>query len=80
MPKRSRVSEDNKNVITIPDEAIYYIVSNYMQQKTNVSGISVLLGISAETVENVLQLFIDWASLHGYTKNGVLTIGGHKID
>ena len=66
--------------VTIDDEAIYYIVNNYLQEKTKTSGLSVLVGISSETVEDVLRLFIDWAALRGYIEDGVLTIGEEEVD
>ena len=64
-----------KQVVTIPDEAIYYIVSNFLQEKTKVSGLSVLVGVPADTVEQVLRLFVEWSARMGYVRDGVLTVG-----
>ena len=60
--------------VSIPDEAIYYIVSNYLQNKTT-PGIPVVVGISTQTVEDILQLLIDWSARSGYIKDGVISIG-----
>jgi len=61
--------------IMVPDEAIYYVVSHYLQGKNKEGFEPVVIGISTGTVENILQLFVDWAGRNGYVKDGVLTIG-----
>ena len=87
MPKKSTkfevkkgkfVPEGSQEVI-VPDEALKYIVANFLQEKNN-DGMPIVIGVSHHTVETVLQLLIDWAMLNGYVKDGILTIGGHKID
>lgn len=72
------VPEGTQEVL-IPDEALSYIVSHYLQEK-NKDGMPIVIGISPHAVEAVLQLLIDWSAANGYVKNGILTLGGHKID
>lgn len=64
--------------VIIPDEALEYITRHYLE-KHSTEGVPAVLGISSTTVEHVLGLFIEWAGAHGYVRNGVLMIGGHKI-
>jgi hypothetical protein len=74
-----KVVPDNIEEVIIPDEAIYYIVGRYLQDR-NEEGLSpVVVGVSTHTVEKILQLFVDWAHTNNYIKNGILTVGGHKI-
>lgn len=75
----SLVSEDTEELL-IPDEAIHYVVSNFLQGKTVKGGAPVIIGVTTSDVENVLQLFVNWADRNGYIKGGILTIGGYKID
>jgi hypothetical protein len=83
--KRSKASKSRKKVtgvteeIIIPDQAVDFIVSRYLQER-NKDDLPVVTGISTDTVETVLQLFLDWAGKRNYIKNGVLTLGGHPID
>jgi hypothetical protein len=60
--------------VSIPDEAVYYIVSNYLQNQTT-PGIPVVVGISTQTVEDILQLLVDWSARSGHIKDGVINIG-----
>jgi len=76
--KKKKEVPSGSQKITIPDEAIYYIVSNFLREKMKTPGLSVLVGVPAETVEQVLQLFIDWSALQGRVKDGVLTIGNSE--
>ena len=76
--KGELVPEGTQEVI-IPDEALNYIVSHYLRAK-NKEDMPIVVGISLDTVEAVLQLLIDWSAANGYVKDGVLTIGGYKID
>jgi hypothetical protein len=61
--------------LDIPDDAIYYIVSHYLQGKASQEEVAAVIGISTQTVEDVLQLFIDWAARNNHIKDGVMTIG-----
>lgn len=70
---------DRVESLTMPDEVIDYVVSHFLQ-KRQTDGVVVSVGISAETVETVLQLFVDWAALNGYVNNNVMVIGGSKVD
>ena len=79
-PRNNQFIPSDAEEIIIPDEAIYYIVSRYLQGRNKEGDVPVVVGISTNTVEDVLQLFIDWAAQSGYIKDGMLTIGGHKID
>lgn len=65
------------NEFEIPDEAIDYIIRNYLL-KVQVAGVPVSLGIAQRDVEAVLQLLFDWCSLKGYLKDGLLTLGKFK--
>lgn len=87
MPKRTtRKLNSREDVpsgyqkVVIPDEAIYYIVSNYLQEKTKTTGVSVLVGISTEAVQEVLRLFVDWAGMRGLVKDGVLTLDNTHLE
>jgi hypothetical protein len=60
--------------VQIPDDAIRYIVSHYLQHKS-VPGVPVVVGISIQTVEDILQLLIDWAAVSGNIEDGVVKIG-----
>lgn len=61
--------------IIVPDEAVYYVVSRYLEGKNKEGFEPVVIGISTGTVESILQLFVDWAGRNGHVKDGVLTIG-----
>lgn len=63
------------NEIEVPAEAIYYIVSHYLQGKAESEGVPGVIGISTQTVEDVLQLLIDWAAKNNHIEDGVMTIG-----
>lgn len=63
--------------VVIPDEAIYYIVSNFLQ-KRSVPGMPVVTGVSTQTVEDILQLLVDWSTKNGYVDGATITIGGKK--
>jgi hypothetical protein len=67
-------AKDQATEVTIPDEAIYYIVNNYLQNR-NATGVPVVLGVSTQTVEDILQLLVDWAARTGHIKDGVISIG-----
>lgn len=67
-------AKDVVTEVTIPDEAIYYIVNNYLQNRSS-TGVPVVLGISTQTVEDILQLLVDWAARSGHVKDGVISIG-----
>jgi len=66
-------TEESPSVI-IPDEVVYYIVSNYLQIKRD-TGVSVVAGVSTQTVEDILQLLVNWGSSSGNIKEGVLHLG-----
>jgi hypothetical protein len=63
----------------VPDEAISYIISRYLQGKNTEGGVPVVTGISTQAVREVLRLFVQWAGRNDYIKDGILTMGGHKI-
>ena len=73
------IPEESPQAVTIPDECIYYIMSRYLHGKNKEGEAPVVIGIPTHVVEDVLQLFIDWAEKNGYVRDGILTIGGHKI-
>lgn len=75
---KGSLSSSGVQEVIIPDEALTYIISNFLQEK-NKGDSPVVIGVSSSTVETVLQLFIDWAAKNGYVKGGIMTIGGHKI-
>lgn len=77
--KSSKPVTDGKQKLTVPDDAIYYVVSNFLEKKTKTSGVPVLIGISTQTVEEVIGLFVDWAAANGYVRDGIMTIGGEKV-
>lgn len=58
---------------SIPDEAITYIVSNYLK-KRSVESVSLTVGIPSNTVEDILILFFQWAEKKSLVEEGVLTI------
>ena len=67
-------AKDVPTEVSIPDDAIYYIVGNYLQKKYT-AGVPVVVGISTQTVEDVLQLLVDWSALNGHVQDGVISIG-----
>lgn len=67
-------AKDKATEVSIPDDAIYYIVGNYLQKKYT-AGVPVVVGISTQTVEDILQLLIDWSALNGHVQDGVISIG-----
>ena len=69
---------DEAQKVTIPDDAIYYIVNQYLMFKQG-EGSQVVKGLSPEDVEAVLHIFIDWADKKGYVKNNTLIMGGTPI-
>jgi len=72
---KNKESNENKGIVfSLPDEAIKFIVSQYVAQQKNVSGLSVLMGIPYTTVEEVIRLFLEWAYLEGYIEDNTLTI------
>lgn len=60
--------------VCIPDEAVYYIVSNYLQNRS-ATGVPAVIGVSTQTVEEVLQLLVDWSAKSGHINDGVISIG-----
>ena len=72
--QKKQFSTDETQEVIIPDDALRYIVSHYIQEK-NKGDMPVVIGISSSTVEAVLQLLVDWAAASGYVKDGVLTLG-----
>ena len=73
MAKKSNRNKNN-TVFVLPDDAIRFIVSSYVEQRTSTSGVPVLVGIPPATVEEVLGLFLNWAGRKGHLKDGVLTL------
>jgi hypothetical protein len=59
--------------LSIPDDAITFIVSHYIRRKAS-DGSPIVVGISSDTVEGVLGLFFDWAASKDYIKDGKLVI------
>lgn len=59
--------------LNIPDEAIIYIVTNYLNKKS-VESVSLTVGIPSSTVEDVLSLFFQWANKKSLIEEGILTI------
>lgn len=73
--KRSKKKEQrDPNVFVLPDEALSFIVSKYVERRANTSGVPVLVGIPPKTVEEVLRLFLEWANARGHLKDGTLTL------
>ena len=68
-------ASDEEKTLEIPDSAIYYIVSHYLQGKVNAQDVPGAIGISSQTVEDVLQLLIAWDARNDHIKAGVMTIG-----
>jgi hypothetical protein len=60
--------------VSIPDEAISSIVSNHLTSRATV-GVPTVIGVSPHTVEDVLQLLVDWSAKNGYIKDNVIHIG-----
>jgi len=77
--KQGRLVAEGSQEVIVPDEALNYIVTHFLQEK-NSSDMPIVIGVSSHTVEAILQLLIDWAAGNGYVKNGIMTLGGHKID
>ncbi len=69
---------DSKEIY-LPDEAIRYIMNGYLL-KRHTEGVPVVLGISQETVEAVLQLFIDWSVTNKHLNEGVLNFNSITTD
>lgn len=57
----------------VPDEAIIYIVTNYLKKKS-VESVSLTVGIPSNTVEDILTLFFQWSDKKHYVEEGVLTL------
>lgn len=77
--RKGEIVPEGTQEVLIPDEALSYIVSHFLEEK-NKDGMPIVIGISQHTVEAVIQLLIDWSAANGYVRNGVLTLGGYKID
>jgi len=69
----------NAGELIVPDDAITFIVSRFLQGKNVEGGVPVVTGISTQAVEEVLRLFVLWAGDNSYIKDGILVLGGHKI-
>jgi hypothetical protein len=66
----------NKEVVNVPDAAIYYIVNRYIESKVK-DGMSVVPGISTNDVTSVLGFFVEWCASNGYIHDGKLVIGNN---
>lgn len=64
--------------LEVPDEAISFIVSRYLNKKS-VEGVPLVVGISTSDVETVLALFFEWAANKNYIKDGILILGGTPV-
>ena len=64
---------DSIKELNIPDEAISYIVTNYLKKKS-VESVSLTVGIPSNTVEDVLTLFLQWADKKSLVEDSTLTI------
>ena len=69
----SRKKETHKLVFDIPDNTIGYIVSRYLQNRAS-ENTTIVKGISPDTVEEVMELFFEWAQLNGHVQDGVLSL------
>ena len=61
----------------VPADALRYITNNFLR-KAQISGVAVAVGITASNVENVLELFVEWASTKGLVENGDLLLSKLK--
>lgn len=77
--KNGQLVPEGSQEVMIPDEALDYIVTHFLRE-SNKEGMPVVIGVSSHTVESVLQLLVDWAAASGYVRDGIMTLGGHKID
>lgn len=77
--KKTKVVPEGTQEIHIPDAAITYIVSRYLRDK-GVEGVPVVTGIPSDAVEDVLRLFLEWATANGYVRDNMLVIGGLPVD
>jgi Zn finger protein HypA/HybF involved in hydrogenase expression len=57
----------------IPDEAITFIVTNYLKKKS-VESVSLTVGIPSNTVEDIITLFFQWADRKSLVEDSKLTI------
>jgi hypothetical protein len=80
LPTNKKTKGVDSQVVTIPDEAIAYIVNAYLEEKTKTSGVNVVVGISTDSVIQVMGHFLNWAAMNNYVKDGMLIIGGTKVD
>ena len=63
-----------KDNLIIPDEAISFIVRNYLMRQ-HTEGLQVSLGVNQHTVEAVLELFIAWAKASKRIENNSIVLG-----
>ena len=77
--KNGNLEPKETGSLIIPDEALYFIVSRYLENKNEAGSEAVVVGIKPDTVEEVVRLFVEWASLNGYINNNMLVIGVEKI-
>lgn len=77
--KGGKLVPEGTEELIIPDEAISYVISNYLQKKSMEGNSPIVVGISTHVVQDVLSIFVSWAGKNGYIKDGILIIGGHKI-
>lgn len=61
----------------VPDEAVAFIVSNYLRKKS-VEAVSLTVGIPSNTVEDILLLFFQWAEKNSLVENNKITIDLEK--
>ena len=52
--------------MSVPDSAINYIVNNFLLAGRK-EGVPIVVGISPQTVETVLELFFHWAEQSGFS-------------
>jgi Zn finger protein HypA/HybF involved in hydrogenase expression len=61
----------------VPDEAVSFIVSNYLRKKS-VEAVSLTVGIPSNTVEDILLLFFQWAEKNALVEGNKITIDLEK--
>jgi len=63
----------DKNLI-VPDDAIAYIVRNYLAQRRT-EGLPVAVGVSQNVVQTVLDLFVAWAKEAKRVQDNTIVLG-----
>ena len=69
----SNKNEEKQEAVEIPDEAVMYVINNYMIKK-QIEGVPIAVGIGYEAAELVIKLFLDWAEKTGRVEDKTISL------